>query len=70
MTNAASAAKVREAENARRAEVRKDFTSATKAKVAVASASGNLGVGVRRARAAATTELCTAGGRATEQVNV
>lgn len=37
------------------------------ARRAVASSSGALMVGVRRARYAATSELCAAGGRATEQ---
>lgn len=66
--DAASAAQVRAAENARRAEVRGEFTSAMKARVAVASPSGGVMVGVWRARTAATSELCAAGERATMQV--
>eukprot|EP00752_Nemacystus_decipiens_P008396 g7506.t1 len=67
MSDAASAAKVRAAENARRAEVRKEFTSAIKARIAVTNPSGGVMVGVRKARAAASSELCAAGQRATEQ---
>lgn len=66
-SNAASAAKARRLDNARRAEVRREFTRAMTARIAVGSPSGPLMAGVRRARAAATSELCAAGGRATEQ---
>eukprot|EP00903_Cladosiphon_okamuranus_P015742 g14530.t1 len=67
MSDAASAVIVRATENARRAEVRMELTRAMKAMIAMASPSGREMVGVRRARAAATSELCAAGGRATEQ---
>lgn len=67
MSDAASAAKVRATENARRAEVRMEFTSAMQARIAVASPSGRVMVGVRRARAVATSELCAAGAQATKQ---
>jgi len=65
---ASIAEEARAAENARRAEVRARFTAATSARTAVASATGAVMAGVGRARAAATSELCAAGGGATEQV--
>lgn len=68
MSDAASAAQARATENARRAEVRREFTSAMEARIAVASTSGDVMSGVWRARAAAMSELCTAGERATDQV--
>ncbi|CAM9328736.1 unnamed protein product, partial [Ectocarpus sp. 8 AP-2014] len=60
----------REIENARRAEVRRTFTSATKNKVEVANGTGTLMVHMERARAAATGELFAALGLATEQARI
>ncbi|CAM9391209.1 unnamed protein product [Ectocarpus fasciculatus] len=57
----------RQIENARRAEVRRALTSATKNKVEVASGTGALMVNMERARAAATGELFSALGLAMEQ---
>lgn len=67
---ASSEASARAIESARRAEIRDDFTTATEKWVSAVSAGGKAMSGVRRAKAAAVTELCAAVDKAMSLVSV